>query len=108
MGGQAVLREDKGSEEARASGTRCVKIRRASHSMEGICWDENRVGWLEATWHSRKISTTPVVVPLQGLVVYVCGSYRLGAAVDIVLQVITLVCIVGCRWDQAKVHFDGH
>lgn len=61
--------------------------------MEGVGRDENRVRLL-VTWHNR-VSTTPVVVPLQGLVVCVCGS----AAVDIVLQVIRLVDGVGCGVD---------
>lgn len=72
--------------------------------MEGICRNKNRVRWLVA-WHSRRVSTTPVVVPLQGLVVY--AGDRLGAAVDVVLQLATLLSSVGCRVDQAKVQLHG-
>lgn len=107
MGGQEILREDKGSEEARACSTGCVKIWISSHGLESISRDENWVRRL-AAWHNSRVSTTPVVVPLQGLVMCACGTDRWRAAMDIVLQLITLMGGIRCWVNQAKVHLDGH
>lgn len=107
MGWQEISRKHKGLEDARAASSWSVEIRIASHCMKGICRDQKGVRRL-VTGQDRRVSTTPVVVSLQGLLVGAGGAYRLAAAVEMALQWITLLACVHCRVNQAKVKLDGH